>query len=64
MAANINSAEGRIAGSAVAAKVNFGGHNAAGKLTQLWRGALSGPLLGKRAHAEAGQGRAESIRLE
>ena len=63
MAANINSAEGRIGGSAVAAKVNFGGHSAAGKL---WctlvltyatlAGRLSGPLLGKRAHAEAGQG--------
>ncbi len=36
VAANINSAEGRIGDSAVAAKVVFGGHSAAGKLTQLW----------------------------
>ena len=43
MAANINSAEGRIGGSAVAAKVKFGGYSAAGKLTQLWRGASRGP---------------------
>ena len=62
MAANINSAEGRIGGSAVAAKVNFGGHSAAGKLTQQGRGALRctyGPYWASGgAHAEACQGRA------
>ena len=45
MAANINSAEGRIGGSAVAAKANFGVHSAAGKVTQLWRGALRCALM-------------------
>ena len=44
VAANINSAEGRIGGSAVAAKANFGGHSAAGKVTQLWRGAVSNKM--------------------
>ena len=49
MAANINSAEGRIGGSAVAAKVNFGCHSAAGKVTQLWRGAVSARKCGQRS---------------